>query len=244
MKFFLGAHMPVFMERTSVPLFISVNRILNRKKKFKQHGPVAIDSGGFTELSKHGTWTRTPKEYVEQLHNAQALGLEIDWAAPQDWMCEPFMIEKTGLDVEQHQRLTILNLIELRSLSKRIHFIPVLQGQTIKDYLKHMKMYENQGFDLKNEILVGIGSVCRRQHTQEIKEIIQELHNRGLKLHGFGVKQKGLIEYGHLLESADSMAWSYNGRFQECPLGRSGCQNCLHHALKWRDKLNEQTKAK
>jgi hypothetical protein len=229
------------MERTNVPLFISINRLLNRKKKFNQNSSIAIDSGGFTELSKNGKWTRTPEEYVKELHNCQKLGLKIDWAAPQDWMTENFILEKTGLTIEDHQKKTVENLINLRKLTSKIHFIPVLQGQTIQDYLNHIEMYYEKGIKLKEEELVGIGSVCRRQHTDEIFEIIQTLHSQKLNLHGFGIKKKGLIKYGHLLNSADSMAWSYNGRFQKCPFGKNGCQNCLHHALKWRNELNEQT---
>jgi hypothetical protein len=59
---------------------------------------------------------------------------------------------------------------------------------------------------------VGQGSVCRRQSTAEIAVIVTARARRGLRLHGFGVKTGGLHPYGHLLASADPMAWSYTAR--------------------------------
>jgi hypothetical protein len=60
-----------------------------------------------------------------------------------------------------------------------------------------------------------------------------------LRLHGFGVKTSGLAAYGSQLASADSMAWSYNGRrTRPCPVsGLTSCANCLHHALEWRRRV-------
>ncbi|MBQ1165928.1 hypothetical protein KBZ21_48900, partial [Streptomyces sp. A73] len=66
--------------------------------------------------------------------------------------------------------------------------------------------------DLAAEPIVGLGSVCRRQATSEINEIVATLHSHGLRLHGFGVNTQGLSDYGPSLYSADSMAWSVDGR--------------------------------
>jgi hypothetical protein len=82
--------------------------------------------------------------------------------------------------------------------------------------------------------------VCRRQSTAEIAVIVTELARRGLKLHGFGVKTGGLHLYGHLLTSADSMAWSYAARRLPALPGCTGhknCANCLVYATRWRARV-------
>jgi hypothetical protein len=242
-EFYLGTHVLPHIDRTDVPLFVSYRQLRARKKKrFKQRGSVCVDSGGFSELSLYGEWTISPEEYVEGLERLQGLGLEITWAAQQDMMCEPIMLEKTGLTVREHQRRTVENLQTLRSFDSSIHFIPVLQGQTLEDYFTHFEMFEVAGFDLRKEPIVGVGSVCRRQSSNEIAHIMKCLHAKGLKLHGFGVKTDGLKKYGEYLKSSDSLAWSYGARYKppcEPCASRNvkNCANCLDYALKWRKKV-------
>jgi hypothetical protein len=246
MEFYLGTHVINHMEKTDVPLFISFRQLRKRKKKpFKQQGKISVDSGGFTELNLFGEWKTTPLEYVEELHRLQELGLEIEWASPQDWMCEEFVLEKTGLTIEEHQKRTVQNLIKLRSMTDKIHFIPVLQGQSLQDYFNHFEMYEIANFDLRKEKVVGVGSVCRRQSTDEIGKIFNCLSAKGVNLHGFGVKMAGISKYGDSMFSSDSLAWSYGARFSKkrcsnCMIRESppkNCANCLEFALEWREKI-------
>lgn len=161
----------------------------------------------------------------------------LDWAAPQDWMCEPWILQKTGLTIYDHQCLTIESFLRLRAKSKA-HVIPVLQGWNLMDYHRHFEMYQQAGIELDTEPTVGIGSVCRRQSTEEIEQIVGSL--QGLNLHGFGVKTNGLSRYGDKLFSADSMAWSFRARRSE-PLpgcvGHKNCANCIRYAREWRQKL-------
>ena len=59
-------------------------------------------------------------------------------------------------------------------------------------------------------------------------------------MHGFGIKTTGLHLYGHLLASADSMAWSYAARRAPALPGCTGhrnCANCLTYATRWRDRI-------
>lgn len=87
----------------------------------------------------------------------------LEWAAPQDWMCEPFMPAKTGLTVAEHQVRTVENYLELRSLAPERPFVPVPQGWKLDDYVRCVDLYyELTGIDLAAQPLVGIGSVCRR----------------------------------------------------------------------------------
>jgi hypothetical protein len=185
----------------------------------------------------HGSWTMGPREYASEVRRYAGFG-KMDWAAPQDWMCEPFMIERTGLSVREHQERTVRNFLDLRTIDYALPFIPVLQGYVRDDYLRCADMYEAAGVSLEAEGVVGLGSVCRRQATDEILGIIRSFPS--LRLHGFGVKKQGLRKYGHLLTSADSMAWSFQARHDNplpgCYHGRDGtgkCTNCLRYARKW-----------
>ena len=162
------------------------------------------------------------------------------WAAPMDWMCEPSMLASTGLSVAEHQARTVENYCRLRQMAPSLPFIPVLQAWTLADYLACVDRYAAAGVDLTRLPLVGVGSVCRRQHTSQIGAIITELAAVGLRLHGFGVKRRGLARYGPLLESADSLAWSAHARRRPAQLGCVGhrnCANCLAYALAWRDQV-------
>lgn len=244
MKFYLGMARNWFWtseEVRGVPVFVSHNFLKRRKTPFPPAlTDWALDSGGFSELSLHGEWRTTPEEYVEAARRYQRELGHMDFAAQQDWMCEPFMIAKTGLSVVEHQKRTVENFLTLRRLAPDLPFAPVLQGWALDDYMRCLRMYADAGVDLAAEKVVGVGSVCRRQSTPEIGEIFQMLSGEGLKnLHGFGVKSQGLRRYGQYLSTADSMAWSFTARYAgkspDCP--KKNCANCLHYALEWRERL-------
>ncbi|QFP94829.1 queuine tRNA-ribosyltransferase [Mycobacterium phage Marshawn] len=249
--FYLGTHEPSWLRTAGVPLFVSHRRLMRLKGEL----PVAaerwaLDSGGFSELSMFGEWQTTPAEYVAAVARYDREIGKLEWAAPQDWMCEPDMIAKTGLSVVEHQRRTVANYIELCTLWAEVSdaecpFMPVLQGYAVEDYLRCMDMYAEAGVDLKAVPLVGVGSVCRRQASSEIREVFEAILARDpeLPVHGFGVKTAGLREYGHLLTTADSMGWSYNARRnhdnERLALGctHKHCGNCMKWALRWRENI-------
>lgn len=216
-------------------MFVSRVRLERYKTLPVASAPWALDSGGFSELAKYSEWTVTAAEYAAEVRRyADEVG-RLEWAAPQDWMCEPFMLH--GRTVTDHQRRTVNNFCELRHIGTAAPVIPVLQGWTLDDYLRCVDLYEQAGVSLENEQLVGLGSVCRRQATGEIEAIVHAL--QPLRLHGFGVKMAGFQRYGALLESADSMAWSYNGRRNGTCAQKSRCANCKHWAMEWRERLLE-----
>jgi len=242
--FYLGCHRPRWLERTDVPLFISrtvmekVPGVLNDRLP-RARGRWAMDSGGFTQLHKHGRWMLSPEQYIAEVRRARDEIGGLDWAAPMDWMCEPSARAVTGMSTYEHQARTVDNFLHLRSLAPDLPIVPVLQGFEIRDYQVCVDLYERAGVDLANETVVGLGSVCRRQATEEIDLIASMLHSRGLKLHGFGVKTDGLAAYAPSLASADSLAWSYGGRkVHPCAHGRSKSEaNCIHYAMTWRRKI-------
>lgn len=184
-----------------------------------------------------GKWTISLSEYVEAVERYVIEVGNLVWAAPQDWMCEPFILEKTSQTVEHHQWQTIDNYL---SLPTHLPFIPVLQGWAIRDYEAHLGMYLECGIDLTQVPVVGVGSVCRRQGTEEIGRLFQTLHSYGLKCHGFGVKKAGVAAYHSYMVSSDSMAWSYEAR-NRAPLkgctSHINCANCMKYALMWREQL-------
>lgn len=245
--FYLGTHETAWLGRLDVPLFVSHPRLARIKHRF----PVArtnwaLDSGGFTELGKYGEWRTSVNEYVDAVHRYQEhIGL-MDWAAPMDWMCEPMMLEKTGLSVREHQERTVANYLEIRDQGP---FIPVLQGWTYDDYVTCVGLYSEAKVNLWAVPLVGVGSVCKRQATPEIHRLLSSLHRSGLQLHGFGVKKEGLAACRDKLASADSMAWSTRGRqawqherrlMCDNHPGHSGgrsCANCPAWAQIWRDEV-------
>lgn len=199
-----------------------------------------LDSGGFSELSMFGEWRTPAIQYageVKRWHNEVG---RLRRAAIQDWMCEPFILQKTGQTVEQHQRHTVSSYLELSGLLPGFEWLPVLQGWTRDDYMRHVDMYYKARIYLHELPLVGIGSVCRRQHTAEAEAIIREIANQDIRLHGFGFKMQGLARVSDALESADSLAWSFHAR-RRPPLpgcvGHKNCANCLTYALQWRKRM-------
>lgn len=216
------------------------NRTLSKKKKLPSANTNwVLDSGGFSELSMYGEWRTSRDEYIRNVQRySQYIGF-LHWIAPQDWMCEPFILKKTGLTIPIHQELTIDSVIALRSATLTVNVIPVLQGFTLNEYMNHIEQYTARGIDLTKEDTVGIGSICRRQATSEIGVIISSIARLGINIHGFGVKTQGIRRYKQHLVSADSMAWSLQARRGErlpwCI--HKNCANCFDYALLWRDDL-------
>lgn len=240
LNFILGTHKGHWLGLTEAPLFVSVRTLRQRKKLPRAKGPSAIDSGGFTELNMHGEWKTTPKQYITDLRRIFDEVGKVEWAAAQDWMCEPFVIKKTGLSVKEHQRRTVENYLELKSLAPDLAITPVIQGFERDDYLRCVELYLRHGVNLTKEPIVGVGTMCRRQGTQEAHLILGSLHKLGLRLHAFGFKKAGLLMSRRFLVSSDSLAWSYDARRNHavrCGGTHKSCANCLTFALEWRQAL-------
>jgi hypothetical protein len=216
------------------PLFVSAYQLRERRKSPYPtcDTPFAIDSGGFTELHRNGRYALTPEQYVAQVRALDAQTGTLEWAAIQDWMVEDSALEATGLTVADHQARTLASFLELRRLAPEIRWLPVLQGRTLEDYLAHLDAYVAAGVPLAYMERVGIGSVCRRQASDEIAELVEALAERGLRLHGFGVKSQGLAKGAPYLASSDSLAWS-KGAMIRFP----GQQNSQQYAEAYRARM-------
>jgi hypothetical protein len=241
-----------WLETSPVPLFVSHRRLARNVSVPRANIEWALDSGGFTELKMYGEWRTTPEEYVAAVRRYDREIGRLEWAATQDWMCEPFMLAKTGLTVEAHQLATVRNFVQLQALWYRetddeSPFMPPVQGWAAEDYARCADLYTEHGVDIREFELVGVGSVCRRQHTAEIGDILETLRGHvdpELPTHLFGAKTLGLRRYGHMTTTADSLAWSLDAYY----LGRQGCDtehpraavtcaNCLPYALRWRESV-------
>ncbi|CAM5261122.1 hypothetical protein SHIRM173S_07371 [Streptomyces hirsutus] len=182
MRFYLTTHKRHWVKLTDVPLFLKSEHFTAAAKLYPALGPYAVDSGGFSELQRHGTWTRTPRQYVQDLRRIWECVGPYDWAAPQDWMCEDLIIHGgtagpnvfvgTHLSVAEHQRRTVANFLELRSLAPDLRIAPVLQGSTVPEYERCVELYERAGVNLHQEPTVGLGSVCRLQSTRQGAAIV------------------------------------------------------------------------
>ncbi len=237
--FYLGTHEASWLRKTDAPLFISRRRLAKLNRLPRARGPVGIDSGGFTELSMYGEWTVSVKQYVEEVRRFVDCIGNIQFAAQQDWMTEEVILKKTGLTVEDHQRKTLENYLDLINAAPELPWAPVIQGWTWGDYMRHAEAYQKAGIDLSKPPVVGVGSICRRQATLRIGTILACLQDTRAKLHCFGMKTRGLPLNQKHIGSSDSLAWSFRARrsppLPECD--HPCCNSCLRFALRWRAKL-------
>lgn len=239
-RFWLGTHMTNWLGFLGVPLFVSRRRLAMRKSFPRAAAPWALDSGGFTEIETFGKWMVLPRDYAAEVRRYRDEVGMMEWAAVQDWMCEPKMLEKSGLTVAEHQARSIQSFLDLRDIAPDIPWAPVIQGWEPDDYLRCVDDYARAGVDLRDQPIVGVGSVCRRQATAEAADIFRRLHRLDLRIHGFGVKIEGLAISSRWLASSDSLAWSHGARHGKVRLPghrHKNCANCPEYAMQWRSAV-------
>lgn len=249
-EFYAGAHHPGWLNTSPIPLFLSATTIA-RYRTTGDRWPIrgtsgaswAGDSGAYaalmlaTDADGH-PWSLDYESFGGMwLRFAEEIGRRPDFIAIQDWPCEPAVRIRTGMTVAEHQELTTGSYLQLAEGFPWLPWMPVLQGWTVDDYLRHVEVYRAAGVDLAECRRVGVGSVCRRGGQRGVASIIRALAALGLRLHGFGVSINALRLCGHLLASSDSQAWSATARrdrvrLQGCThLG--DCRNCPTWARKY-----------
>ncbi|HYF16298.1 MAG TPA: hypothetical protein VEA40_00415, partial [Ramlibacter sp.] len=212
MRFFIGLHQPADAKHFDAA-FVSVNRLRSRKGPFAV-GDWIMDSGAFTTINTHGGYPHPVSEYAAQIRRWAGNG-NLLAAVAQDYMCEPFMLKKTGMTVEQHQQLTVDRYDALVADDVAgVYIMPVLQGYEPQDYVRHIRLYAGR---LAQGAWVGVGSVCKRNASpQSVEAVLLAIHRErpDLRLHGFGLKTTALRSalVHDLLHTADSMAWSFHAR--------------------------------
>lgn len=214
---------------------LSTNRIKSRKKEIRNKGKWMLDSGAFTQILQHGKFVISEDKYVEIIKRHEDKNLVC--AVTQDYMCEPFILEKTGKTVREHIRMTVqryFNILKkMRKAGCKTMLLPVLQGIEAQDYIECLDLYEDgwrklqnlygmlyrfggDAFTLPNRI--GFGSMCKRNgNPGEVEAIIDQMHHRLTKfhIHLFGFKTTGLNfkwDIASRIHSADSFAYSMRDR--------------------------------
>lgn len=231
MDFYIGLHQPADAASIS-PAMISVNRLRSRKSAFAVRDWI-MDSGAFSTILRFGGYQEPVSDYAHQIKRWSKNG-NLLAAVAQDYMCEPHMLAKTGLTIEDHQRLTIERYDALLQCDVGgVRIMPVLQGYSAQSYVEHIRQY---GARLHRDMWVGVGSVCKRNaDPKSIEAVLLAIKRErpDLYLHGFGIKSTALKSslVRSLLHSADSMAWSYHARSN----GRNG--NDWKEARAWLQKI-------
>lgn len=226
-RFFCGLHQPSDAKHFDA-CFVSVNRLRGRKGPFRVTDWI-MDSGAFTEISTHGAYRHSVAEYAAEIRRWATNG-NLLAAVAQDWMCEPWIVAKTGLSVQEHQRMTIERYDALQAEDTAgVYVMPVLQGYEPDEYVHHIRLY---GDRLARGAWVGVGSICKRNaNPWAIEAVLLAIHSErpDLQLHGFGLKATALRSalVFDLLHTADSMAWSYQARME----GRNA--NDWREAKRW-----------
>jgi hypothetical protein len=231
-----------------VPMFISHERLVGYRALERAVRPWALDSGGFSQITRFGKFDDSPAEYVAAIRRYQDEIGGLAWAASQDWMTEDRALRASGLTIAEHHRRTVENyvtLVELLGAQPATAIVkPTLQGPEPDDYARCWDLYDTYGVDLTTVPLVALGSVCRQESTPVLGKIIAAVRRQSprVRLHGFGVKTHGIRAYGHLMSSMDSMAWSFGARRRKikdprCRKYHEVCSSCFIYASTWRDKV-------
>lgn len=215
MKFYVGVFDPHVADAHE-SVMLSANRLRRRRSTtFPIHDWI-MDSGAFTLVTKHGGYPDPVEEYAAVIRKFAGTG-NLLTAVAQDYMCEPFVLERTGMTIEDHQRLTIERYDALIACDTAgVPIMPVLQGYAPEDYVAHVHAY---GSRLTEGMWVGVGSVCKRNtNPGSIVAVLEAIAavRPDLRLHGFGVKITALRNQRvrELFHSCDSMAWSFAARKQ------------------------------
>lgn len=211
MRFFVGLHQPSDAKHFDAA-FISVGRLRTRKGPFAV-GDWILDSQAFRTIELYGGYPHPVEEYAAQIRKWKSCG-NLLAAVSQDYMCEPFMLKKTGLTVADHQRLSIERYDALLRCDTGCYIMPVLQGYDPDEYVSHIRQY---GDRLAPGAWVGVGSVCKRNSSPcLILDVLVAIKSErpDLGLHGFGLKITALAHgtIRALLETSDSMSWSFEAR--------------------------------
>jgi hypothetical protein len=246
-SYYLGCHHASWLYRDHRrALMISRRTLVSAVRLKPAVVPYAIDSAGFTEVDEFGgysfcamTFAREVAAWEDQLGPA-------DFVGTQDWPCRRSTLQRTGLCVREHQQRTAASFFELAALAGETRWIPILQGLSGEDYLAHAELYEKAGVRLSSLPLVGVGGIANRQDEPGIVNAVRQLAESGIRLHGFGIKGRGLPYLLPYLASADSMSWSREARYEarrhdhtqpDACSHMASCANCFHRALEWLEEL-------
>ena len=227
--FYTGSHEVRFLA-TLPTAMISIN-VLNRRRSDFEANRWILDSGAFTRLLS-GKGHLPIREYARAINRWAVCG-DLQAAVAQDMMCEPFVLEITGLTVREHQSASTRNYLDLRDLVDT-YVMPVVQGYAPEEYAEHTRELSPY---LQEGSWVGVGTLCKRNGSpstvsQVLTAVLRERPD--LRIHGFGIKKTALskADIRARMHSADSMAWSASARWL-----KTGRANDLSYAIEWSNEV-------
>jgi hypothetical protein len=180
---------------------------------------VAVDCGSYTLAQRQVEpgYHFSAQQYTDWI---AALGPSVRWAVLPDWPCEGASTQ----EVRRRQIATTDTALEVLSAHVDVGWCwtPVLQGQTVEDYLRHAIDIADWVYELQDvyvargradDFRVCLGSLCRRDGVADIRAIVSNVATvlPGVNLHLFGVKLQVLRQAGYLpdaVASLDSAAWT------------------------------------
>jgi hypothetical protein len=222
---------------------------------------LALDSAGFTAMQLWKTKGRqagiagiypwTYAQYLELVSEVRPA-----WYAQPDLCCEP-AVAGSADEVDYRVRATATLLHGMLMTLNHHHEaaaregwsdeairnawpapVPVLQGWSVDNYLRSLdlmcEVWAHWEPWLAPPVLIGLGSVCRRNlHDPKhgLYAVLRALEGRlptGARLHLFGVKGTALEGIRHLpwIASCDSMAYDFGARIDA---RKAGISNCMAH---------------
>lgn len=248
MTFYLGAPEPPWLETSRRPLMVSHTRL--RRIRTLEGLPLAdtnwlLDPGAYDMIIRHGGYLDNTETYVRAVRRYHARIGRLVWAGPQDWPCEAKALAASGASIREHGRRSALSYVECTAWWERLApqfpspFRPIVQGGTAEEYLRCWDEFERLGVDMATQPLIAVGSMCRRERTEEIQDVVTALRERtSRRLHGYGVK----ADAAELFDDVDSMAWSDAARHRRtknpaCTAWHQVCTSCLVEAEDWHDRM-------
>ena len=198
-------------------------------------GDLFIDSGGYSLMLRTGEHDPVD-EYLEYVREYGA-----SVAALQDYPCEPKILQEYDRTVRDHQEMTVEraaeNLAYIQDHGIDAEPMAVLQGWETSDYLRCIDRFRDAGVMTDR---IGIGSVCRRNATDEIRDVVTTIADElpDKRLHAFGVK-KSILKYPNVravLDSVDSSAW-YFGMYQGKPVEEPAWHTTTYKYLEYKRDL-------
>jgi hypothetical protein len=177
-----------------------------------------VDSGAYDLITRHGRHLDTPEQYVRAVRGYDVRIGNLQSAAPQDWPTEDEALARSGAGVAEHIDWSVQSYLDVTAWwqrlapDRRCPFRSVVQGKGVRDYLRCWDLFELRGVDLARVELIGVGSVCHRERSPEIADIVAALRERTTaRLHGFGVLSPPDRCRGVRVSVASIVVWTAGG---------------------------------
>ena len=154
-------------------------------------------------------------------------GVKKGYCAMLDHPCEPFLLDKVGLKVQDAVEMTVANAIKWRDVELPPGWtkIYVVQGWELEDYAWCLEMFHHYG--ILKEIQQGkawlaVGTTCMRRPNQRngpgLYDVYEFVRNWGVEghRHAYGIAKKDWIAHMRalgLIDTADSATGSMQVAF-------------------------------